>query len=70
VSVREAIWAYTAGGAILTGEESEKGTLSPGKLADITLLDKDPESFGQEPEGLLEIKAKAVYLGGRLVFQS
>ncbi|MDR2751398.1 MAG: amidohydrolase family protein, partial [Clostridiales bacterium] len=70
ISISEALWAYTAASAALTGEETEKGTLSPGKLADITLLDKDPESFEKEPEGLLGIAVKETYLGGKLVFGS
>jgi hypothetical protein len=33
--------AYTRGGAWLDFEEHERGTLEPGKLADLVVLDRD-----------------------------
>ncbi|MDR1542312.1 MAG: amidohydrolase [Clostridiales bacterium] len=68
--IYEALFAYTAAGAFLTGEEREKGTLSPGKLADIAMLDGDPLSMGGEPERILEIKATRTILGGKTVFEN
>jgi predicted amidohydrolase YtcJ len=38
ISVDEAVRAYTAGAAYASGEEVIKGTLSPGKLADLDVL--------------------------------
>ena len=39
--------AYTRGGAWLDGEEHERGTLAPGKAADLVVLDRD--LFALEP---------------------
>ena len=41
ITVEEALRAYTAGGAYASFEESRKGTLAPGKLADFVMLDRD-----------------------------
>ncbi|HMA37249.1 MAG TPA: amidohydrolase [Chloroflexia bacterium] len=41
LSVVEAVRAYTLGAAYAAGEEQQKGSLAPGKLADLVLLDQD-----------------------------
>ena len=41
LTVEEAVSIYTAGGAYLSFEENEKGTIGPGKLADMAVLDRD-----------------------------
>lgn len=41
VDVQTAVEAYTKGGAYLTFREKETGTLAPGKLADLIILDRD-----------------------------
>jgi predicted amidohydrolase YtcJ len=41
ISRAEALRAYTVGGSWLTREEHLKGTLAPGKLADLIVLDRD-----------------------------
>jgi len=41
IRVEEALVAYTRNGAHASFEESEKGTLAPGKLADVVILDRD-----------------------------
>ncbi|ATL66683.1 amidohydrolase [Nocardia terpenica] len=41
ISVREALELYTIGSAAATGESHLKGTLTPGMLADFTVLDTD-----------------------------
>ena len=40
ITVDEALRAMTQGGAYMTWEEKEKGTLAPGMLADLVLLDR------------------------------
>jgi hypothetical protein len=39
---REVLWAATMGGAKTIGRDSEFGSLTPGKYADLIVLDKDP----------------------------
>ncbi len=66
VSRQEAIRMYTANGAYLSWEENEKGTLEPGKLADMIVLPFDPLTA---PEGVfLSGKVDMTFLGGKLVY--
>lgn len=41
ITVEEAVRAYTWNPAVLFGEEGARGSIEPGKLADITILDTD-----------------------------
>ena len=41
ITVEEALRAYTRGAAYASFEENDKGTLAPGKLADLVIIDKD-----------------------------
>ncbi len=67
VSRSEAIRMYTANGAYLSWEENEKGTLEPGKLADMIVLPFDPLTAPEET--LLSAKVDMTFLGGKLVYQ-
>jgi predicted amidohydrolase YtcJ len=62
VSREEALRMYTLNGAYLTFEEELKGSLAPGKLADLVILEGDPLTCATD-----EIKALPVsttVLGG------
>ena len=66
ISRPEAIRMYTANGPYLSWEEKIKGTLEPGKLADLIVLNADPLTV---PEAeLLSLKVDLTYLGGKLVY--
>jgi predicted amidohydrolase YtcJ len=68
VSLLAALRAYTAGGAYASFEETAKGTLEPGMLADLQIYDRDPvEEPGSNRPGL---RPRAVFLGGVRVFGS
>jgi predicted amidohydrolase YtcJ len=66
IAVEEALRAYTWGGAYASFEEGEKGTLEPGKLADVTIVDRDLTQA--PPESLASAKVVATIVGGRVVF--
>ncbi|WP_169308206.1 amidohydrolase [Sphaerobacter thermophilus] len=66
VSREEAIRLYTAAGAWVTFEEEIKGTVTPGKLADLVVLDRDILTVPEEE--LKEIRPVATFLGGRAVY--
>jgi hypothetical protein len=68
ISREEALRAYTTGGAWLTREEALKGTLEPGKLADIAVLDRD--YFSVPEEEIKEVGVEMTILGGRIVYHS
>jgi predicted amidohydrolase YtcJ len=41
VSLEQALWAYTMGGAIAQGDQGNRGSLEPGKWADLVTLEGD-----------------------------
>jgi predicted amidohydrolase YtcJ len=65
LSVAQAVHAYTLGAAYASGEEGIKGSLSPGKLADLVVLSQD--IFTIDPAGILETEPVHTMVGGRLV---
>jgi len=67
MSRMEALRAYTIAGAYLTREETVKGTLEPGKLADFIVLSADPLTTPDEQ--ILNITVLKTYLGGQLVHE-
>jgi predicted amidohydrolase YtcJ len=66
ISVAEAIDGYTRTAAWAEFQERDKGTLAPGKLADLVVLGEDP--FAIPPERLREVKVDLTLVGGRVVF--
>jgi predicted amidohydrolase YtcJ len=67
ISVEEALRAYTSGVAYAGFMENDVGTLRPGLLADIVLLDDDP--FREAPERLDQVHVVTTVVGGRVVYQ-
>jgi predicted amidohydrolase YtcJ len=66
ISLLAALRAYTSGGAYASFEETEKGTLEPGMLADLQVYERDPiEAPASDRDGL---RPKAVLVGGVRVF--
>ena len=65
VTVEQALHATTVAPAWLAGEERRRGTLLPGRLADLVVLDRDPLTC--EPDELAEIGVVATMVGGRWV---
>lgn len=56
LSLEEAVWMYTAGGAVAAGVEDILGTIRPGSLADLTIIDVEGGA-----EGLLK-NPRSVYV--------
>ncbi len=67
VSAPNAVYAYTAGAAYATHEEDAKGTLTPGKLADLVVLSDD--IFEVPPMDILNARVDATMLDGQWVYQ-
>ena len=67
VSVETALRAYTRAGAYASFEEKLKGTLEPGKLADVIVLSADP--FGVPPAELHNCRVELTVFDGRVVFE-
>ncbi len=68
LTVAEAIEAYTMGSAYAEFQESEKGSITPGKLADMVLLDTD--IFSVAPEKIRDAKVVRTIVGGKTVWSS
>ncbi|HSL21874.1 MAG TPA: amidohydrolase [Vicinamibacterales bacterium] len=66
ISMSQAIEFYTLGSAYAQFAEREKGSLTPGKLADLVVLSKDV--FAIPPREILETRPVLTMVGGRIVF--
>jgi predicted amidohydrolase YtcJ len=66
INLLAALRSYTSGGAYASFEESEKGSLEPGMLADLQVYEQDPvEASASSRPGL---RPAAVFVGGVRVF--
>ncbi len=68
ITVDEAIKVNTINGAYASHEESLKGSITPGKLADFVLLADDPHTVA--PEKIKDIKIVRTVVGGSAVYQA
>ena len=67
ISVEEAIRAYTVGSAFAEFQENEKGTITPGKLADIVILARD--IFKIDPKEIEKVKVVTTIMDGRVIYE-
>jgi predicted amidohydrolase YtcJ len=71
LTIEEAIEAYTKGPAWASFEEASKGTLAPGKLADVAVFDTNLVEAGKSrPADLLKAKVLYTIVGGRIVYEA
>ena len=63
LTLEQALHAVCVAPAWLSHDERVRGTLVPGRYADLVVLDRDP--FACEPEELREVQVVATMLGGR-----
>jgi hypothetical protein len=68
ITVEEAIRVGTIHGAYASYEEKLKGSIEPGKLADLVVLQRDP--FKVDPSELINIPIQRTMVGGKWVFES
>jgi predicted amidohydrolase YtcJ len=66
VSLTDALRAVTSHAAGQVGLSDQLGTLETAKLADFTLLEKDP--YAVDPEALMAINVSQTWVGGRKMF--
>ncbi len=68
ITVEEAIRVGTLHGAYASYEEKHKGSIEPGKLADLVVLGRDP--LKEDPMTLVGIPIERTMVGGRWVFEA
>jgi predicted amidohydrolase YtcJ len=67
ISVEEAVRAYTVGSAYAEFQEGVKGSITPGKLADLVILSRD--IFQIDPKEIESVKVVATILDGVVVYE-
>lgn len=68
LSVEEALEAYTVGSAAAEGLASVKGSLEPGRFADLIVVSRNP--LEAPPETLAELEVLLTMVGGRIVHRA
>jgi len=68
LTLEQAIQAYTMGSAFAEFREKEKGSLAPGKLADVVLLDSD--LFSMAAGKIKDVAARCTIVGGKVVYEA
>src|SRR5258707_585284 len=66
LTLPETIEAYTLGSAYAEFQETEKGSIASGKLADMVLLSDD--IFSINPEKIRDVKIVKTWVGGKLTY--
>ncbi|MGH9430986.1 MAG: amidohydrolase [Terriglobia bacterium] len=68
ITLDEALRAYTQGSAFAEFAEHQKGTIAPGKLADIVVLSDD--LFSIPPDKIRDVHVLATVIGGKVVYEA
>jgi predicted amidohydrolase YtcJ len=68
LTVAETVEAYTMGSAYAEFQENEKGSITPGKLADLVILSDD--IFKIDPAKIRDVKVLKTFVGGKLVWDA
>jgi predicted amidohydrolase YtcJ len=67
ITVEEAVRAFTVGSAYAEFAEHAKGTIAPGKLADLVILSED--IFKIDPAAIEKVRVRMTIVDGRVVFE-
>src|SRR5215207_5522202 len=68
ITVEEAVRAYTHGSAYAEFADTVKGTITPGKLADLVILSRD--IFKIDPAEIEKVKVTTTIVDGRVVYEA
>jgi len=67
ITASEALYGYTMGGALASGDETNRGSIEVGKWADLAVLSGNP--LTEPPEALPRLKVDMTLVAGRVVFE-
>jgi predicted amidohydrolase YtcJ len=62
--------AYTIGGAWANGNEHTRGSITPGKDADLVVLSRDLFTLTHNPRQILSVRADLTMVGGQVIHQA
>ncbi len=68
LTVAQALWGYTMGNAIAAGQQNRLGSITPGKLADLVVVNQN--IFEVNPAALAETTVVMTIFDGRVVFEA
>jgi hypothetical protein len=68
VTIEEALRVGTLNGAYASFEEKMKGSIEPGKLADLVVLGRD--LLREDPLSLIDVPVERTMVGGKWVFEA
>lgn len=68
ISLEEAVKCYTLNGAYASFEDNIKGSIEPGKLADITILSEDLSSLPSED--IKDVKVELTMIDGKILWRA
>jgi predicted amidohydrolase YtcJ len=68
ITVDEAVHAYTVGSAYAEFADHKKGTLGPGKLADVVMLDRD--IFSIDPVEIEKARVVLTVMDGQIAYEA
>jgi len=68
LSVAEAVWGYTVGAAQASGQTASQGSLTPGKLADVIVLDRD--IFAIPAADIRDTRVQLTIFDGEIVYRT
>jgi len=68
ISLEDAIKAYTLGAAFAGRREKTEGSIEPGKLADVIILDRD--LFKIDPDQIARTEVLLTMVGGKVVYSA
>jgi predicted amidohydrolase YtcJ len=67
ITLDEALEMHTINGALALGQAHERGSIAPGKLADLVVLAESP--YDVDVDRLPEIEVDSVFVDGRLAYE-
>ncbi len=68
LTVTEAVWGFTMGPAAVSGQEGVLGSISPGKRADLIVLDRD--IFAVDPMDIWRAQVVMTVFDGEVVYEA
>ncbi|HOU41352.1 MAG TPA: amidohydrolase family protein, partial [Promineifilum sp.] len=67
LTLGQALYAFTGAAALTSGQSAQQGSIAPGKLADLTIFDRDP--FAAPADELLSMSIAATMVGGQFRYR-